>query len=132
MVSHLVWCDAKPKGKQSRFAIAVIDWLLRYRVGPSDRQFSYERIITEEYIGDSGSFGSRQRNEPCYHLACDTFENNSNTALDQMSDAVAHSVLPYSKRNFEKNPLMDPAPFPTTGSGGGGRHHNHEHEVELS
>jgi hypothetical protein len=30
------------------------------------------------------------------------------TALDQMSDAVAHVVLTYSKRNFVKNPLVDP------------------------
>ena len=28
--------------------------------------------------------------DPCYHLACDTFANNSNTGLDQMSDAAAH------------------------------------------
>jgi len=51
-----------------------------------------------------------QQYDPCYHLACDTFSNNSNTALDQMSDAVAHVVLTYSKRNFAKEPLVDPAP----------------------
>lgn len=73
-----------------------------------------------------------QQYDPCYHLACDTFDNNSNTALDQMSDAAAHAVLLFSKRNFEKNPLVDPAPVPSTGSGGGGGgHHNHENEVEL-
>jgi Zn-dependent M28 family amino/carboxypeptidase len=49
-----------------------------------------------------------QQYDPCYHLACDTFANNSNTALDQMSDAVAHVVLTYSKRNFAKEPLIDP------------------------
>ena len=73
-----------------------------------------------------------QQYDPCYHLACDTFDNNSNTALDQMSDAAAHAVLFFSKRNFEKSPLVDPAPVPSTGSGGGGgSQHNHEHEVEL-
>lgn len=46
--------------------------------------------------------------DPCYHLACDTFANNSNTALDQMSDAVAHAVLLFSKRNFSQEPLVDP------------------------
>jgi hypothetical protein len=30
---------------------------------------------------------------PCYHLACDTFENVSLDALDQMSNAAAHAVL---------------------------------------
>ena len=47
--------------------------------------------------------------DPCYHLACDTYANNSNTALDQMSDAVAHAVLLFSKRNFDQAPLVDPA-----------------------
>ena len=30
---------------------------------------------------------------PCYHLACDTLENVSLDALDQMSNAAAHAVL---------------------------------------
>jgi Zn-dependent M28 family amino/carboxypeptidase len=47
--------------------------------------------------------------DPCYHLACDTYANNNNTALDQMSDAVAHAVLLFSKQNFDKQPLVDPA-----------------------
>ena len=68
--------------------------------------------------------------DPCYHLACDTFDNNSNTALDQMSDAVAHSVLLFSKRNFDQNPLVDPVVAPTQGTGGGGGHQDHDHEAE--
>ncbi|HET9908784.1 MAG TPA: M28 family peptidase [Anaerolineales bacterium] len=71
-----------------------------------------------------------QQYDPCYHLACDTFDNNSNTALDQMSDAVAHSVLLFSKRNFEKNPLVDPVVAGATGSGGGGGLHDHHDESE--
>jgi Zn-dependent M28 family amino/carboxypeptidase len=66
--------------------------------------------------------------DPCYHLACDTYANNSNTALDQMSDAVAHAVLLFSKRNFDKNPLVDPT-FAATSSGaggGGGLHAEHD------
>jgi Zn-dependent M28 family amino/carboxypeptidase len=50
-----------------------------------------------------------QAYDSCYHLACDTYANNSNTALDQMSDAVAHAVLLFSKRNFAQQPLVDPA-----------------------
>lgn len=34
--------------------------------------------------------------DPCYHLACDTFANNSDTALEQNSDAVAFAVLQYA------------------------------------
>lgn len=55
--------------------------------------------------------------DPCYHLACDTFDNISLDALDVNSDAVAYSVLQYAmntqditgergKGNFK------PAPFP--------------------
>jgi Zn-dependent M28 family amino/carboxypeptidase len=31
--------------------------------------------------------------DPCYHQACDTFDNVSLTALDQMSDAEAHAII---------------------------------------
>jgi len=34
--------------------------------------------------------------DPCYHQACDTFANNNNTALDQMTDATAHAVLTFA------------------------------------
>ena len=34
--------------------------------------------------------------DPCYHLACDTFDNISLHALDVNSDAVAFSVLTYA------------------------------------
>jgi Zn-dependent M28 family amino/carboxypeptidase len=35
--------------------------------------------------------------DPCYHLACDTLANVSETGLDQMTDAIAHAVLFFSK-----------------------------------
>ena len=35
--------------------------------------------------------------DPCYHLACDTYDNNSDTGLDQMADAAAHVVLTLSR-----------------------------------
>ncbi|HET6967297.1 MAG TPA: M28 family metallopeptidase [Ornithinibacter sp.] len=36
-----------------------------------------------------------QQYDPCYHLACDTFANNNDEALEQNSDAVAHAALSY-------------------------------------
>jgi hypothetical protein len=76
----------------------------------------------ETYGGTAGA-----AYDPCYHLACDTYANNSNTALDQMSDAVAHSVLLFSKRNFDKEPLVDPAVPATTGAfSSGGLHSDTE------
>ena len=73
--------------------------------------------------------------DPCYHLACDTYDNNSNTALDQMTDAAAHATLYFAKRNLDKNPLVDPA-GPVSGvastSGGGGLHDEHDHDVTES
>jgi Zn-dependent M28 family amino/carboxypeptidase len=37
-----------------------------------------------------------QQFDPCYHLACDTFANNSNKALDVNSDSIAFAVLTYA------------------------------------
>jgi Zn-dependent M28 family amino/carboxypeptidase len=34
--------------------------------------------------------------DPCYHLACDTFANNSNHALEVNADAVAFAVLTFA------------------------------------
>ncbi|HEX2049420.1 MAG TPA: M28 family peptidase [Actinomycetota bacterium] len=71
--------------------------------------------------------------DPCYHLACDTYDNNSDTALDQMSDAIAHTVLVYAKRNFVQRPLTDPAPAADAGAGGGGGlHDDHDDHARVS
>jgi Zn-dependent M28 family amino/carboxypeptidase len=35
--------------------------------------------------------------DPCYHQACDDINNLSNTALNQMSDAVAHATLTFAQ-----------------------------------
>jgi Zn-dependent M28 family amino/carboxypeptidase len=69
--------------------------------------------------------------DPCYHLACDTYSNVSLTGLDQMSDAVAHTVLTFAKRNFDRSPLVDPPPTTGGGGGGGGGLHD-DHEEEES
>ena len=49
-------------------------------------------------IYESGMWGGTAgiQYDPCYHLACDTFDNISLTALAINSDAVADSVLQYS------------------------------------
>ena len=70
--------------------------------------------------------------DPCYHLACDDYDNISIVGLDQMSDAAAHAVLTLARRNFVKEPLVNPA-GPVSGSGGttggGGLHPAHDHDV---
>lgn len=37
-----------------------------------------------------------QQYDPCYHLACDTFANNSDRALDVNADAVAYATLQFA------------------------------------
>jgi Zn-dependent M28 family amino/carboxypeptidase len=39
--------------------------------------------------------------DPCYHQACDTYANNSDAGLDQMSDAAAHAVLIMSRTKVD-------------------------------
>lgn len=82
-----------------------------------------------------GSAG--QAYDPCYHLACDTFANNSNAALDEMGDAAAHTLLTFARWDFAKRPLTNPAGPVEPRSGGsaggeGGGLHDHDHEPEVS
>jgi Zn-dependent M28 family amino/carboxypeptidase len=37
-----------------------------------------------------------QQYDPCYHLACDTYANNNDTALDVNSGAIAYAVLQFA------------------------------------
>ncbi|MCC9198038.1 M28 family metallopeptidase [Arthrobacter sp. zg-Y820] len=55
-----------------------------------------EDIKTEE---EAALFGGTagEAYDSCYHQACDDLGNVSWTALDQMSDAVAHSVLTFAR-----------------------------------
>jgi Zn-dependent M28 family amino/carboxypeptidase len=41
--------------------------------------------------------------DPCYHQACDDIDNLSNDALDQMSDAIAHSTLTFAETTSAVN-----------------------------
>ncbi len=74
--------------------------------------------------------------DPCYHLACDTFDNINLHALDVNSDAVAFAALTYAYSTETVNgvpgedvpdafPLPAPAgPEGTVGSGGGSGPHD--------
>jgi len=46
-----------------------------------------------------------QQYDPCYHLACDTFANNNNHALDVNSDAVGYGTLLYAMNLADLNAL---------------------------
>ena len=44
-----------------------------------------------------------QQYDPCYHLACDTYANNNDYALDVNSDAIAYGVLQYAMSTSDVN-----------------------------
>lgn len=44
-----------------------------------------------------------QQYDPCYHLACDTYANNNDHALDVNSDAIAYAVLQYAMSTSDVN-----------------------------
>jgi Zn-dependent M28 family amino/carboxypeptidase len=82
---------------------------------------------------------ANQQYDPCYHLPCDTYANNNDSALDINSDAVAYSVLQYAMNTTDINAVRGkgnfppPAPVPAgSGSeiGSGGGLHDHDHEPE--
>jgi Zn-dependent M28 family amino/carboxypeptidase len=62
--------------------------------------------------------------DPCYHLACDTFANNSDHALDVNSDAIAFAVLTFAYSTESVNgvrgkrmPNSQPLPAPAGPAG---------------
>jgi Zn-dependent M28 family amino/carboxypeptidase len=61
-----------------------------------------EGIKTAEQAAIYGGTAGVQY-DPCYHLACDTFDNISLVALDQMSDAVAHATLTFAMTTSSVN-----------------------------
>jgi Zn-dependent M28 family amino/carboxypeptidase len=54
-----------------------------------------EGIKTADEVALYGGTAGEQY-DPCYHLACDTFDNISLKALDVNSDAVAYATLSYA------------------------------------
>ena len=60
-----------------------------------------------------------QQYDPCYHLACDTYANNNNFALDVNSDAIAFSVLQYAMNTSDINGDSGKGNFPPVSGAGG-------------
>jgi len=54
-----------------------------------------EDIMTAEEAALFGGVAG-QPFDPCYHQACDTYANNSDTGLDQMVDAASDAVLQFA------------------------------------
>jgi Zn-dependent M28 family amino/carboxypeptidase len=54
-----------------------------------------EVIKTSAQVAVYGGIAGQQF-DPCYHMACDTFANNSNEVLDLNSDAIALATLTYA------------------------------------
>ena len=77
-----------------------------------------------------------QQYDPCYHLACDTYANNNDTALDVNSDAIAFSVLQYAMNTADINAVRGKGNFPPPSGGGGAIDGDssqsglHDHELE--
>lgn len=81
--------------------------------------------------------------DPCYHLACDTYDNVNLEALDVNSDAIAFAVLTYAYSTASVNgvpgrkvpssqSLAAPAgPEGTFLPGGGGLADDHDHDLDV-
>jgi Zn-dependent M28 family amino/carboxypeptidase len=54
-----------------------------------------EGIKTAAEVATWGGTAGQQY-DPCYHLACDTFANNNNHALDVNSDAIGYATVLYA------------------------------------
>jgi Zn-dependent M28 family amino/carboxypeptidase len=98
-----------------------------------------EGIKTAEEVALWGGTAGQQY-DPCYHLACDTYANNNDTALDVNVDAVAFATLTYALNTRDINdakaravPGSTTPPAATAGSpqpsdGSQGGLHDHDHE----
>ncbi len=95
-----------------------------------------EGIKTADEAAQWGGTAGQQY-DPCYHLACDTYANNNDGALDVNSDAIAFSVLQYAMSTYDINGTRGKGNFPpVSGSGGlpgglqGGLHDDHDLPTE--
>ena len=75
-----------------------------------------EQIKTAEQASIWGGTAGQQF-DPCYHLACDTFANNNDHALDVNADSVAFAVLTFAYSTQSVNgvagkPVPDADAFP--------------------
>jgi Zn-dependent M28 family amino/carboxypeptidase len=56
--------------------------------------------------------------DPCYHLVCDTYDNNNDYALDVNSDAIAFTTLQYAMSTADINGAKGKGNFPPPIGGG--------------
>ena len=61
-----------------------------------------EGIKTDEEAAIWGGTAGSQY-DPCYHLACDTFDNVNMDALDVNADAIAFSVIEFAMAKSKKS-----------------------------
>jgi Zn-dependent M28 family amino/carboxypeptidase len=96
-----------------------------------------EGIKTPEQAAIWGGTAGDQY-DPCYHLACDTYDNNNDYALDVNSDSVAFATLQYAMNTSDINGKPGKGNFPVqhgigsaamSDSSQGGLH-DHDHELE--
>ncbi len=73
-----------------------------------------EGIKTDEEAGTWGGTAGDQY-DPCYHLACDTFDNISIEAFDVNVDAVAASTLQYAMNTISINGVRGKGNFKSEG-----------------
>ena len=69
--------------------------------------------------------------DPCYHQLCDTYANNSNTGLDQMSDAAAHVVLTLSRVKVDVRQTQASAALRTSGTLQANDFHDHAADAAV-
>jgi Zn-dependent M28 family amino/carboxypeptidase len=69
-----------------------------------------EGIKTDEEAAIWGGTAGDQY-DPCYHLACDTFDNISLHALDVNSDAAAYAILQYAMNTEDINDVKGKGNF---------------------
>lgn len=70
-----------------------------------------EGIKTAEEAAIWGGTAGQQY-DPCYHLACDTFANNNDYALDVNADAIAFATLQYAMNTNDINGARGKGNFP--------------------
>jgi hypothetical protein len=105
--------------------LAAKSTILSYVIPPARGKGS---VIAPKTAAEAAIWGGTagQQYDPCYHLACDTYANNNDQALDVNADAVAYGALKYAmdtsdvngqkgKGNFrpkKKNLKPNPEPVP--------------------
>jgi Zn-dependent M28 family amino/carboxypeptidase len=83
-----------------------------------------EGIKTPEEAAIWGGTAGQQY-DPCYHLACDTYDNNNDHALDVNSDAVAYAALHYAMSTNLINGAKSKGNFRP-------RPHEHDHDHDMA